>query len=246
MTATYWIKLYHEILNDPKMATLPDRLWRRAIELFLLAGQVNKDGNLPDAREIAWTLRISTDDCLLDLRQLESTGIIQQTATGWLVVKFSARQSPANPADRMAAMRDKRKREQYYGEDVTEGVTDVLRNVTQITDTDTEQIQKQKQIQNTTTGGGGGSQNDFAFTRGDLIIIGNAYQKRIGRINDIVQNELSILLTKYAKNDILEAIEIAAVNGVRKLSYIDGILKRKAEESAAALRRSDYEEKVER
>jgi len=26
--ADYWIKLYHEIIDDPKMATMPDRLWR--------------------------------------------------------------------------------------------------------------------------------------------------------------------------------------------------------------------------
>ena len=26
---SYWIKLYHEVLNDPKMGRLPDRLWRR-------------------------------------------------------------------------------------------------------------------------------------------------------------------------------------------------------------------------
>lgn len=30
--ANYWIKLYHEILDDPLMATMPDRLWRRTIE----------------------------------------------------------------------------------------------------------------------------------------------------------------------------------------------------------------------
>jgi len=29
MGSPYWIKLYHEILNDPKMGRLPDRLWRR-------------------------------------------------------------------------------------------------------------------------------------------------------------------------------------------------------------------------
>jgi hypothetical protein len=29
-----WIKLYLEILDDPKMGKLPDWCWRRAIELF--------------------------------------------------------------------------------------------------------------------------------------------------------------------------------------------------------------------
>ena len=35
MSSFYWIKLYHEVLDDPKMALLPDRLWRRTIELFI-------------------------------------------------------------------------------------------------------------------------------------------------------------------------------------------------------------------
>ena len=39
MPSKYWIKLYHEVLDDPKMARLPDRLYRRCIEVFLLAGK---------------------------------------------------------------------------------------------------------------------------------------------------------------------------------------------------------------
>lgn len=30
--ADYWLKLYIEILDDPKMATLPDRVWREKVE----------------------------------------------------------------------------------------------------------------------------------------------------------------------------------------------------------------------
>ena len=37
-----WIRLYIELLDDPKVATLPDNLYRLAIELDLLAGEVNK------------------------------------------------------------------------------------------------------------------------------------------------------------------------------------------------------------
>lgn len=29
MASTYWIKLYHETLHDPKVMRLPDRLFRR-------------------------------------------------------------------------------------------------------------------------------------------------------------------------------------------------------------------------
>ena len=57
--AEKWIKLYHEILTDPKMGMMSDKLFRRTIELFLLAGKENQDGKLPEIEDIAWILRIS-------------------------------------------------------------------------------------------------------------------------------------------------------------------------------------------
>lgn len=47
MASKYWIKLYHEILDDHKMGRLPDRLWRRVIELILLAGEQDDEGLHP-------------------------------------------------------------------------------------------------------------------------------------------------------------------------------------------------------
>lgn len=123
MTAYYWIKLYHEVLEDPKMALLPDRLWRRVIELFLLAGKHGKDGTLPDTRQIAWELRQNTDDIELDLRQIESTGIIQRTSSGWMVVKFSARQAPSTATERS---------QEYRKRQENANATQTQRNVAQI------------------------------------------------------------------------------------------------------------------
>jgi hypothetical protein len=42
-----------EILDDPKMGCLPNHLWRRAVELFLLAGREGNDGALPPIEEMA-------------------------------------------------------------------------------------------------------------------------------------------------------------------------------------------------
>ena len=155
--ADYWIKLYHEIIEDPKIATLPDRLWRRIVELFLLAGRLcpDKSGVLPETRQLAWLLRMSTDDLDLDMRQIESVGIIQSVPGGWLIVNFKKRQSAVAPAERMRQSRQRAQKHQYYG-DATEpvtlisqssgdNVTNELRNVTQInrlTETETEAEQK--------------------------------------------------------------------------------------------------------
>lgn len=127
----YWIKYYIEILDDPKMATLPDRLWRRTSELFLLAGKFGKQGYLPETRQLAWVLRMNADDLDLDLRQIAATGIIQKTPDGWFVVNFAKRQAPVPPAVRMKKSRERKRKEQYYADDNGD-VTNLLRNETQI------------------------------------------------------------------------------------------------------------------
>lgn len=133
MAANYWIKLYIELLEDPKMATLPDRLWRRVIELFLCAGKFGKNGNLPETAQLAWVLRMSTDDLEMDLKQIATTGIIQRTPDGWLVTKFADRQAPVPGKERVRQFRKRQQKQQYYDD-----VTQLKRKVTQIQNTDTE------------------------------------------------------------------------------------------------------------
>jgi hypothetical protein len=136
--ADYWMKLYIEILDDPKMATMPDRAWRRTIEIFLVAKKINKDGHLPDTRQIAWLLRMSADELEHDLIQIASTGIIVQEVGGWFIPKFAQRQAAVPDAERKAQERVRKQSQQYYGD-----VTNQSRNVTQrtedrLTEADTE------------------------------------------------------------------------------------------------------------
>ena len=128
----YWIKLYIEIIDDPKMATLPDRLWRRAIELFLLAGKLShKTGQLPDVRQLAWCLRMSSEDLEQDLVELEKINIIAKNAEGWIVKNFVKRQDRLSDAERQKIKRERDRKQSYY---CHENVTNESRNVTQITD----------------------------------------------------------------------------------------------------------------
>jgi hypothetical protein len=139
--ADYWIKLYIEILEDPKMGTLPANLWQRFIQLCLLAGKYGKAGELPDTQQLAWALRMNTDDLNHELHQLASTGMIEPMVNGWLVVNFAKRQAAVPAKERMLQMRERQHKQQYY-----DGVTPTLRDVTQInrltdnrlTDTETE------------------------------------------------------------------------------------------------------------
>ena len=63
MASRYWIKLYHEILDDPKMGRLTDRQYRRVIELFLMAGDCEMDGGLPALVDIDLRLRYPDGAC---------------------------------------------------------------------------------------------------------------------------------------------------------------------------------------
>jgi hypothetical protein len=127
--ADYWIKWYHEILDDPKMAILPDRLWRRFSELCLLSGRLfpEKTGFLPATKQIAWALRMSVDDLQVDMDQLSSDGFIESYQDGWVIVNFQKRQQSATSTERTKQYRERKQKEQYYNGDVTNS----KRNVTQ-------------------------------------------------------------------------------------------------------------------
>jgi hypothetical protein len=113
MASKYWIKLYHEILDDPKMGRMPDRLWRRTIELFLLAGELNENGLLPEPRDIAWRLRLSDNDIAEDLSFLETYNIVHQKDGRYIITKFADRQSAMSSAERSRRYHESQKKEEY-------------------------------------------------------------------------------------------------------------------------------------
>src|SRR3990167_8543280 len=113
MSSKYWIKLYHEILHDRKVASLEDRLWRRVIECFLLAGEQNEGGYLPPLEDIAWTLRASTEELETDRNELISAGILEFHDGRYFVKKFAERQSPMDKSEYMRRLRGERQREEY-------------------------------------------------------------------------------------------------------------------------------------
>lgn len=140
MAAGYWIKLYQDILKDPKMGRLSDSAWRRCIELFLLAGeQGSRDGFLPAAEDMAWELRVSVDQLNKDLAELERAGILTLTDGRWLVVNFKKRQAAVDGRERVQRHREKKavtaqpvvsnepetKEKPAGNESVTKGYTDI-------------------------------------------------------------------------------------------------------------------------
>jgi DNA-binding PucR family transcriptional regulator len=68
-----WIRLYTEIPNDPKVQKLPGPLFKFWINCLCLAGTHN--GFLPDAEELAWTLRMELKTVRDFLSELQSKPI---------------------------------------------------------------------------------------------------------------------------------------------------------------------------
>ena len=135
MAGKYYIKLFHVILDDPKMGTLGDRLWRRTIELFLMAGELDEDGWLPDIGEMSWRLRTDIATMKQELQELKKHEIVTHKKDRWFVVNFSKRQAAMSKKDLMRKKRKRDIKDHYQGEDVlpsgyqsvTSGNTDKIR-----------------------------------------------------------------------------------------------------------------------
>ena len=124
-----WLKLYHEILTDPKMGKMSDHLYRRTIEIFLIAGQEERDGYLPSINDMAWLLRTNATDIKKVLDELQTLGIVSCDCSesgqgGYYVTHFVERQSQQlSDAERAKKYRDNKKASRNLSDERSENVT---------------------------------------------------------------------------------------------------------------------------
>ncbi|MCP5016900.1 MAG: hypothetical protein GY938_16770 [Ketobacter sp.] len=126
MASYYWIKLYDEILDDPKMGRLSDGAYRLAINLFLLAGRhPERSGRLPSANDIMWTLRLDETKFNAQWDELDRVGIVHMVDNNPMVTSFGKRQAPLSPAEKQKLYRDRKRGEALRDSNppVTDGVT---------------------------------------------------------------------------------------------------------------------------
>lgn len=128
MASNYWAKIWIDMLDEAKVATLPDSIWRRFIECILLAKDMNQGGVLPDTFDMAFRLRLNETALKDDLSRLAAAGLVELVMTDkgerWFVSKFADRQRASTGAERVQMHRDAKR---YDRDDVTQ----VKRNVTQ-------------------------------------------------------------------------------------------------------------------
>jgi len=203
MSSYYWIKLYDDILDDPKMGRLSDGAYRLCINLFLLAGRdEERNGHLPDFEDIAWALRLSPETLAMQWAEIERAGIVNITNGKPMVTNFKNRQAALKPAEKQKLYRDRKRGEalhdnnQIVTNDVTKGNADIDIDKEEETDRD-----------------GGGS-------------VYSVFENEIGTISRVMSQTLDSAIEEYGNQWVEDAIRESVLNGVRKWKYIEAILRR--------------------
>ena len=127
MSPMPWVKLYTEMLDDPKIGRLPDAIKWRFVSLVLLAGECDQDGYLSNSSEpmtvddIAWRMRVTRDQCVTELSSLVKVGLLDEIDGAYLVTKFAERQG--RPQSEKRAQWRERKARQRAEQENQENVT---------------------------------------------------------------------------------------------------------------------------
>jgi DnaD/phage-associated family protein len=250
MASTYWMKLFYEILDDPKVGRLTDHLRWRMVELFLIAGECDQDGILPDIDDIAWRVRSTPEEVSLTLEQLEKVEIVTFGPGGWKVTNFSKRNQRVTPADRMKASRERKHRQEYYGDggggdsvtfrnnNVTRPVTFRNNNVTSSQqsrntdidiDIDKMRLDKDADADAETKSAAATAENIYKL-----------YDSNVGELTEVIQNNIQDAVAQYGEPAVRYAIREAVTHNARTWAYIIAILtkkqgKRKGEPSGASV-----------
>ena len=116
------------------MIRLSQNLFNLTMKLFLVAGEHDDNGYLLSIEDIAIILRADPEHLETEMIELQRVGILSTIEGKWVVSKFAERQAAVSTAERMRQYRERKQKQQYYG-DVTN------RNVDTETESDTEKKQ---------------------------------------------------------------------------------------------------------
>jgi hypothetical protein len=95
-----WVKLYTKLISDPKMHRLPDATFRACINLIVLAGIEDRDGELGTVEDIAFHLRMDPPAALSHLAALAQVDIAFEKKGVWTLTKWSELQAKSPSDDR--------------------------------------------------------------------------------------------------------------------------------------------------
>lgn len=230
-----WIKLYTEILRDPKMGRLTDRQYRTCISLFLLAGQVDQNGELPDLVDIAWHLRLDETALRDDMAALEAIGILTCTDNQWNVTRFVDRQA-RNPSETPEEVGKRVKAHRQRSADVTpcnDTVTACNVSVTASNDIEKKREDTDTELDTDTEVDSDTDKNreeKSDFQQSSALADGvRQYENTIGMVSGAHQaQEIDAMLLDLEERGLSDwwnaALRVAADQNKRSWAYVRGVL----------------------
>jgi hypothetical protein len=120
--AGYYIKVFIDELDDPRIGQMPDWVFRRFKECQLVAKAHDRNGLLPPVGEVAWRLRLKDETTLSEaLQVMQRVGVARESSDGWILVDFAREQAAVPGSERMKRSRygSVAKRHDECDEDVT-------------------------------------------------------------------------------------------------------------------------------
>lgn len=130
-----WLRLYDDVLDDPKIQQLSPVLFKHWINLLCLANKGSPRGTLPHGHDLAFRLRVSPTKASDLVREFYNLGLLDVDGDVMKPHNWDERQRKSdNVAERVAKHRG----------NVTRNVTTPLAVTPPDTDTDTEQKQTQR------------------------------------------------------------------------------------------------------
>lgn len=93
-----WMRLYVEVLNDPKVQNIPDYLFKTWINLLLIARINDQRGRIPDSiKDLAFMLHLPEKKALEHVEQLTAFGLIDDGIMhNWEIRQFESDKDPTN------------------------------------------------------------------------------------------------------------------------------------------------------
>lgn len=104
-----WLRLYDDVLDDPKVQQLSLKMFRYWIKILCLANKASTRGRIEnDLNAIAYRLRCSTSEAKSVLHELQSVGLLDREGDQFVPHNWDTRQKKSDSsAERVAAHRSR-------------------------------------------------------------------------------------------------------------------------------------------
>jgi hypothetical protein len=87
-----WFRLYHDLIDDPKVQRLEGRVFKVWINLLCLASRSDPRGVLPDHGDLAFALRIEEEEAEETIRLLLDKGLLEEVDGALMPHNWDGRQ----------------------------------------------------------------------------------------------------------------------------------------------------------